>query len=154
MQFKFLSAVRQTALILCMGLTSANVLAQDADVSKMGHGKIRQYLNENGFKTQSGQVVRVGDTIIIGKGSLPDKRFAFIYQSQTAVMSKTSEDGSSKAYLNSSARGRKAIVKAFMSSGMRKGEYSIFAVVGVGEPINYWIELDNAFETGEITRPK
>ncbi len=150
MQFRFQSAIRQAALAICLGLASFHANAQDVDISKMGHGKIRQYYNENGFKTQSGHLVKVGDALTIGKGSMPDKKYAFIYQSQTAVMSKTSEDGSTKAYLNSSARGRKANVKAFMSSGMRKGEYSIFAVVGVGEPVNYWIELDNAIDAGEI----
>ena len=117
----------------------------------MGHGKLRTYLNENGYKTQSGHIVKVGDTLTVSKGSLPDKRYAYIYQSQTAVMSNTAGDGSTKAYLNSNARGRKAIVKAFMTSGMRKGEYSVFAVVGVSEPINYWIELNSAIEDGEIT---
>lgn len=150
MYFKFLPRIRQCAPAVCIGLSSFYAQAQEADISKMGHGKLREYLNEHGYKTENGHIVRVGDTLLIGKGTLPDKRYGYIYQSQTGVFSNTSGDGSTKAYLNSNARGRKAIVKAFMTSGMRKGEYSIFTVVGVGESMNYWIELNSALQDGEI----
>lgn len=126
----------------------------EPDLSKMGHFKLRAYLKENGLKTASGHVVKVGDELILGKGTMPDKRFAFIYQAPTSAITQSSYDGSVKAYLNSSATGRKATVKAFMTSGMKKGNYSIFVVVGVGEPYNYWIELDNAIEAGEVKRPE
>ncbi len=157
MKSKFTLLLKQTGIALSLALLSITAQAQDgqqADISKMGHGKLRNYLKENGFKTQSGAIVHVGDELKIGKGSMPDKKYAFIYQSQTGFGSATSLDGSVKGYLNSSARGRTATVKAFMTSGMRKGEYAIFAVVGVGEPYNYWIELDNGIEAGEITIKK
>ncbi|HEY1009645.1 MAG TPA: hypothetical protein VGE58_06015 [Daejeonella sp.] len=149
-----LIALFRNTILVFFALQPFIVPAQEDDVSKMSHGKLRDYLKEHGLKTSDGHLVNVGDTLYIAKGTMPDKKYAFIYQSQTAVMSKTSEDGSTKAYLNSSAKGRMAIVKAFMTSGMRKGQYSIFTVVGVGEPINYWIELDNAIEAGEIKLTK
>lgn len=145
--FPFVKGIGLAALLACL---STSLHAQDADISKMGHLKLRKYLAENGYKTSDGYLIKVGDTLYLGKGTMPDKRFAFIYQSQVSPLSATSLDGSSKAYLNSSAAGRKAIVKAFMTSGMRKGDYSIFAVVGVAEPVNYWIEINSALEAGEI----
>ena len=152
MTFSFPPLMRHIAMASCMAIsaTAAHAQTEQPDISKMGHFKYRSYLKENGFKTQSGQVVKVGDQLTVLKGSLPDKRYAFIYQSQTGFASGTSMDGSVKAYLNSSAKGRTAVVKSFMTSGMRKGEYAVFAVVGVGEPFNYWVELDNAIDAGEI----
>lgn len=143
----FVKGIGLAALLACL---STSLHAQDADISKMGHFKLRKYLAENGYKTSDGHLIKVGDTLYLGKGTMPDKRFAFIYQSQVSPLSATSLDGSTKAYLNSSAAGRKAIVKAFMTSGMRKGDYSIFAVVGVAEPVNYWIEINSALEAEEI----
>lgn len=155
MQLKFPPLLRGLGLAGCLALFSLTSRAQDEpDLSKMGHFKLRSYLNDNGFKTQSGHIVHVGDTLWLTKGTMPDKRFAFIYQDPTSPVTKTSWDNSQKAYLNSNAAGRKAIVKKFMTSGMRKGEYSITAVVGVAEPVNYWLEIDNAFDAGEISITK
>lgn len=135
------------ALLLAASTISAQ---ENADISKMGHFKLRSYLKENGLKTSTGKTVKVGDELVLGKGTLPDKRFAFIYQAPTSAVSQSSLDMNNKAYLNSSAVGRKAVVKAFMTSGMKKGNYSIYVVVGVSEPVNYWIELESAIEAGEI----
>lgn len=146
--------LRTPVLLFGLLLPAPNTHAQDTDISRMGHFKLRAHLKEHGYKTASGNVIHVGDTLYVGKGTLPDKRYAFIYQSPTGALTQSSLDGSVKAYLQSGARGRKAIVKAFMTSGMRKGEYSIFAVVGVAEPYNYWIEPDNAIEAAEITFKK
>lgn len=155
MQLQFLPLLRGLGVAGCFALSSLTSYAQDEpDLSKMGHLKLRSYLNEHGFKTQSGHVVHVGDTLWLTKGTLPDKRFAFIYQDPTSPVTQTSWDNSQKAYLNSNAAGRRAIVKKFMSSGMRKGEYSITAVVGVGEPVNYWMEIDNAVDAGEASFTK
>ncbi len=150
MQRKFLPFMKGLGLAAVLACLSSVTYAQDADISKMGHFKLRKHLAENGYKTATGQLVKVGDTLYLGKGTMPDRRFAYIYQSQVSPLSATSLDGSSKAYLNSNAAGRKAVVKAFMTSGMRKGDYSIFTVAGVGEPVNYWIELEGALEAGEI----
>ena len=144
-----------TACMLIIGCCTVNARAQeDPDFSRMGHSKTRGWLKENGLKTSTGAVVRIGDTLWVGKGTMPDKRFAFIYQSPTGWGSQSSMDMSVKAYLNSSAVGRRAVVKAFMTSGMRKGEYAIYVVSGLGEMSNYWIELDNAIEAGEIKLEK
>lgn len=151
-----MNILTNTGLALGLAMLTAVIARgqEQTDISKMGHFKLRSYLKENGYKTASGHIIHVGDTLYVGKGSLPDKRYAFIYQSPTGALTQSSLDGSVKAYLQSGARGRKAIVKAFMTSGMRKGEYSIYVVVGVSEPYNYWIEFDSALETGEITFKK
>jgi hypothetical protein len=156
MKLNTLPFIRHFGMTIGFACLSFFALAQSdqPDISKMGHFKLRSYLKDNGFKTQSGHVVKVGDTLWVGKGTMPNKTFAFIYQDQTSPVSKTSWDGSTKGYLNSSATGRRAIVKNFMTSGMRKGEYSIFTVVGVAEPVNYWVELDAAIEAGEISLTK
>lgn len=155
MQLQYLAHLRGLGLAGCLALFSLSSFAQDEpDLSKMGHLKLRSYLNENGFKTQSGHVVHVGDTLWLTKGTMPDKRFAFIYQDPTSPVTQTSWDNSQKAYLNSNAAGRRGIVKKFMTSGMRKGEYSITAVIGVAEPVNYWLEIDNALDAGEISFTK
>lgn len=130
---------------------AATLFAQEtADISKMGHFKLRSYLKENGLKTSTGKLVKVGDELVLGKGTMPDKRFAFVYQAPTSAVSQSSLDMNHKAYMNSGAVGRKAVVKAFMTSGTKKGNYSIYVVVGAGEVANYWIELESAIEAGEV----
>lgn len=127
---------------------------QDADISKMNHSKLRKHLKENGFKTANGTIVNVGDEFILGKGTMTDKRFVFLFQDPTRPFSKSSGDLTEKAYLHSAATGRKATVTSFMTHGMKKGNYSIFVVVNVGEPIPYWVEFDSAVEAGEIKLPE
>lgn len=120
------------------GAQAPDVIAYGASASQV------KALLEDGYTMQSGWTVKPGDTLRLGKGSMPNKSFAFIYESLVALTSSTD-----KVYLNS-GQARVAIVKDIFPYGTKKGGFTIIAKVGIGSLSNYWIEIDNAVESKEI----
>lgn len=113
-----------------------------------------QTLVEKGYTTPSGWTVKPGDELKIGKGSMPNKTFSFIYQSPTGFTSETSGDNySNKRYAGTNMAGKSTKVKSLIAYGNKKTGYTIVARVGFGELVNYWIEIDNAVEGGELIPP-
>lgn len=113
--------------------------------------EIRKQL-EDGYTLSSGWTIKEGDTLKIGKGTMPNKSYAFIYQSPANYFSETSASTYNKRYLLSNGA-KVARVKDIRTYGTKKGGFTIVAVVGVGEIANYWIELDNAVDAGELIPP-
>lgn len=113
-----------------------------------------QALVEKGYTTPSGWTVKPGDELKIGKGSMPNKTFSFIYQSPAGFATETSGDNySNKRYAGTNMAGKSTKVKSLIAYGNKKTGYTIVARVGFGELVNYWIEIDNAVEGGELIPP-
>ncbi|QIP18032.1 SHOCT domain-containing protein [Spirosoma aureum] len=112
-----------------------------------------------GYQTAvTGWVVHTDDTLQLGKGSMPDKRFAFIYESLTSFNYANSANSPNaydrRNYLNSNMSGQRVRVKELLQYGTKRTGYTMIAKVGVGNIVNYWIEIDNAVEAGEILPPE
>ena len=116
--------------------------------------ELTTYVQKNGYVTNSGFTVKAGDELILGKGTLPNKFFAFIYQSPMGYFTETSLDASDRKSLISAFAGKKVKVKRLQSYGTRRTGFNVVAVVGAGDIVNYWIELDQAIEAGEIVVPE
>ena len=116
--------------------------------------ELTTYVQKNGYVTNSGFTVKAGDELILGKGTLPNKFFAFIYQSPVGYFTETSLDASNRKSLISTFAGKKVKVKRLQSYGTRRTGFNVVAVVGAGDIVNYWIELDQAIEAGEIIVPE
>ncbi len=131
----------------------AGMAQQSPDEIKpgMSASEIKKLLND-GYTLASGWTIKEGDTLRLGSGTMPDKRYAFIYQSPLNFFASTSGDNSGKNYLASNGA-RNAIVKEFITYGTKKSGFTIIAKVGVGELSNYWIEIDNAVGAGELSAP-
>lgn len=126
----------------------------------------KKELNTEGYLTKIGWNIKVGDTLTFGKGTLPNNYFAFAYESPTnwgnimgaannGYSTKTSSsDGYNKKYCTSDYRGRDIVVKKFKMLGNKKIGLKAIVVFGVGSNANYWLEVDNAIEEGEIKAPK
>lgn len=126
---------------------------------------LRKELNKGGYKTQIGWHLKVGDTLSFGRGTLPNHYFAFAYDSPVSwsnIMGgsnnsydnkSSSIDGYNKRYVTSDFRNRAVTIKKFQLIGNKKIGLKTIAVVGVGSTTNYWIEIDNAIEDGEIKVP-
>ncbi|MEZ2441070.1 SHOCT domain-containing protein [Chitinophaga sp. RCC_12] len=113
-----------------------------------------QALVEKGYTTPSGWTVKPGDELKIGKGSMPNKTFSFIYQSPAGFATETSGDNySNKRYAGTNMAGKSTKVKSLIAYGNKKTGYTIVARVGFGELVNYWIEIDNAVDGGELIPP-
>jgi hypothetical protein len=106
---------------------------------------------KDGYKTASGWIVKPGDKIKLGKGTMPDKDFAFIYQSRT--MQLLGDASAKKEYLQSNYSNKEATVKKINFVGSKRTGFTPQVVVGVGLLANYWIEIDNAVDAGEIIPP-
>ena len=143
-------------LICLLGL-SVCTLAQDAprpEYAVMKGGELTTHVQANGYVTNVGFTIKAGDELTLGKGTLPNKFFAFIYQSPMGYFSETTFDGSNRKSLTSGFAGKKVKVKRLQSYGTKRTGYNVVAIVGAGDIVNYWIELDQAIEAGEIIVPE
>jgi hypothetical protein len=140
------------ALLLSLCATAQEMLRPE--YASMKGGQLTTYVQANGYVTNVGYTVKAGDELMLGKGTLPNKFFAFIYQSPMGYFSETTIDASTRKSLTSAFAGRKVKVKRLQSYGTKRTGYNVVAVVGAGDIVNYWIELDQAIEAGEIIVPE
>ena len=94
--------------------------------------------------------IKNGDTLVMGKGSLPNKDFAFLYE-QGGPM--TSDFKMIRVYMPSSFTNHNVVVKDIGVSGTKRMGFGVYVVVGIGTLTRYYVELDNAIDAGEITPP-
>jgi hypothetical protein len=152
-----MNAYMKKFLFFCFLALAINASAQDAarpEYASMKGGELTKYVDVNGYVTTVGYTIKAGDELILGKGTLPNKFFAFIYQSPMGYFSETTMDASNRKNLISTFAGKKVKVKRLQSYGTKRTGYNVVAVVGAGDIVNYWIELDQAIEAGEIVVPE
>jgi hypothetical protein len=138
-------------------LLALGAAAQDAprpEYASMRGGELTTHVQSNGYVTNVGYTIKAGDELVLGKGTLPNKFFAFIYQSPMGYFTETSLDASNRKSLQSGFAGKKVKVKRLQSYGTKRTGYNVVAVVGAGDIVNYWIELDQAIEAGEVIVPE
>lgn len=104
---------------------------------------------EDGYTMENGWTIKVGDTLKLGTGTLPTRQFAYIYENPLSMGNIYDKE---KHYLPSNSS-KYAIVKEIFPYGTKKHGFTITAKVGVGEMVNYWIELDNAVAVNELIAP-
>jgi hypothetical protein len=139
---------------LLLSLCAAAQETTRPEYAAMKGGQLTTYVQANGYVSNVGYTVKAGDELILGKGTLPNKFFAFIYQSPMGYFTETTFDASTRKSLTSAFTGRKVKVKRLQSYGTKRTGYNVVAVVGAGDIVNYWIELDQAIEAGEIMVPE
>lgn len=93
----------------------------------------------------NGWVIKVGQNINIGSGTMADKSFAHIATVPNLFSTIPIHLGSAYAGLNLSVK-RIVTVKL-------KGAKKIELVVGGGNVVNYRVQIEQAIETGEILPP-
>ncbi|ANH83546.1 hypothetical protein A8C56_23520 [Niabella ginsenosidivorans] len=111
---------------------------------------------KDGYTLSNGWHIQPGDTLYLGKGTLSNKAFASIYQSKTsfAAMGGTLNDKMNGQNSLKPGQATRVIVKRLQVIGSKRGGYTAIAVVGAGMiGYNYWVELDNAVESGEVKTP-
>lgn len=93
----------------------------------------------------NGIVIKKGDLIKCGIGTMADKSFAYIYTSPYSLGGKMNI-GSSYAGLNLEVKK----INHYVS----KRNDVVYLVVGGGNIVNYWVEIETALKTGEILSPE
>lgn len=101
----------------------------------------------DGYKTASGWIIKEGDKIQTGRGTMPNKSFAYIYNAPGIALDV------SRTPLGATWSSKQATVKKITFSGTKKSGLTPILVVGMGHLNNYWIEIDNAIAAGEIIPP-
>src|SRR4051812_35772125 len=96
-------------LALSIGATAQETARPEYAVMK--GGELTKYVEANGYVTSVGYTVKAGDELTLGKGTLPNKFFAFIYQSPMGYFSETTMDASNRKNLISTFAGKKVKVK-------------------------------------------
>lgn len=144
-------------LSICFAVFSLHASAQEAsrpEYALMKGTELTRHVESNGYVTNVGYSVKAGDELVLGKGTLPNKFFAFIYQSPMGYFSETTLDASNRKNLTSGFAGKNVKIKRLQSYGTKRTGYNVVAIVGAGDIVNYWIELDQAIDAGEIIIPE
>ncbi len=112
-------------------------------------------ITKDGYQTSiPGWVVKNGDTLNLGKGSLPNKDFAFLYENPASFGATTRVNGRVvRNYMINNYAGSKVVLKDLNIFGSKRMGFSVYAIAGVGTFTRYYVELDNAIEAGEILPP-
>ncbi|RAJ05434.1 putative oligomerization/nucleic acid binding protein [Chitinophaga skermanii] len=148
--------MKKTLISLCFLCVIFQAQAQDAPtVIPPGTNATKaQNMIDAAYTTPHGWTVKPGDEIKIGRGTNPNKTFAFIYQSPVGWGTQTSGDNySEKRHGSTSLAGKTVKIKSLIAYGTKKLGYTVVAKIGVGELVNYWIEIDNAVDGGELIPP-
>lgn len=104
---------------------------------------------EAGYQTPvTGWVLRVGDTLQLGRGSRPDKTFAFFSEGPASPSA-----SSAPAHLPASYGGRRVVLTDLRSSGSPATGYGVYGVIDVDGQPPYHTGVDDAIEGGELLPP-
>jgi hypothetical protein len=107
---------------------------------------------QNGYTTKLGWQLKVGDTLQLGIGSRQRQAFNYIYSSPVSFAQVLDSDVPI-TYLDNDYNNQIAIIKRFGAKGKKKIGYKAYAVVGLGELENFWVEIEDAIQHAEVIPP-
>jgi hypothetical protein len=140
--------------LLTINLFQLSILAQDNPTKKVfetrKEGESR--IVENKYVTSTGWTIKLDDEIKLGKGSMPDKTFAFITESPN-VLTYNQYTDYNKSKLQHTYNGRCAKVAKLYVAGNKKTGFYITATIKVGQMNRYMVDIENSIEAGEIEVP-
>jgi hypothetical protein len=136
-------------LALLIALAPAALSAQTIFESRK---EAQSKIEGSQYTTSTGWVIKEGDTIRLGKGTMPDKTFAFITEMPSVLTVQTNVDYS-KNKLGNAYNDRNAIVHNLFVFGSRKTGFYIVAKIKVGQATRYGIDIENAIEAKELHVP-
>jgi len=104
----------------------------------------------------TGKIYRVGDTLLIGTGSMPDGDFKFIRTSATSLFQYYSDKGYQGLVNQANAfprsySGLKFKIIRIDKRGNRRHGYVFYPIIETNGLFRYEVDINNAIKTGEIT---
>ena len=109
-------------------------------------------IKNGSYTSSSGWELKEGQEIQLGRGSMPDKTFAFITEMPNLLTYNEYADYS-KHKLNHSYNGKKANLAGFLVVGTKRSGFTIAARLKVGQLSRYLLDIDNAIEAKEVQVP-
>jgi hypothetical protein len=149
-----LSSMKAIFLLLAICSFQLKTPAQDSTSKKVFESRKEadNRIQDGKFTTSIGWTIKEGDEIKLGKGSMPDKTFAFITESPNVLTYNQYTDyNNSKLQHTYNGRGAK-IAKLYVGGNKKTGFY-ITATIKVGQLSRYMLDIENAIEAGEIEKP-
>ena len=129
--------------VLLLSLACFSVILSDCQTAV-----VPRFENDTLYTT-SGYKIIVGQEIKLGLGTKDNGDFKFITAGKTLLSTPNQRSPS----LRSSASGHTAIVKKIKTEGNSRNGYVYYAIIGVGEPINYACNVESAIAAAEIVVP-
>jgi len=142
--------MNKITLLLCL-IISISGFGQAELEPGTRSGKAHRSVKE-GYTTNLGWELKEGDTLQLGIGSRDRQSFSYIYSSP-ASFAQIMDANQEITYLDNDYNNRIAVIKKFGAKGRKKIGYKAYAVVGIGEFENYWVEIEDAIEYGELIPP-
>jgi hypothetical protein len=142
--------MNKITLLLCL-IISFSGFAQAELEPGTRSGKAHRSVKD-GYTTNLGWELKEGDTLQLGIGSRDRQSFSYIYSSP-ASFAQIMDANQEITYLDNDYNNRIAVIKKFGAKGRKKIGYKAYAVVGIGEFENYWVEIEDAIEYGELIPP-
>jgi hypothetical protein len=106
----------------------------------------------NQYKASNGWTIKRDDEIQLGKGSMPEKTFAFINEMPN-LLTYNQNTNYAAIKLPHTYNGRKVkVLEVTINGGKRMGFY-IVAKIGIGGISRYILDIENAIEANEIVVP-
>jgi hypothetical protein len=140
--------------LLTINLFQLSIQAQESPTKKVFETKKEgeSKIVENKYVTSTGWTIKEGDEVKFGKGSMPDKTFAFITESPSVFTANQYTDYN-KSKLPHTYNGRSARVAKLYVAGDKKTGFYITATIKVGQMNRYMVDIENSIEAGEIEVP-
>ncbi len=138
--------------IICF--TQLSIQAQDSTYKKVFETRkeAESVIKEDKYVTSTGWILREGDEIKLGKGSMPDKTFAFITETPNVLTYNQYKDYN-RIKLQHTYNGRNAKIAQLYVGGNKKTGFFITATLKVGQMSRYMLDIENAIESAEIQVP-
>jgi hypothetical protein len=142
--------------LYAMLIFSSLAKGQAVTADQLKDRSILSQLKANGYQTSiPGWVIKEGDTLQMGRGSMPDKSFAFVYENPSSMTAAYSTRNGMlvKSYLPTRYAGMRLVTKGVGMNGTKRTGFFADALIAVGLPVRYYIELENAINAGEVLPP-
>lgn len=145
------------ALLCLFVLNSTN--AQDPDLYFRDQQLKKQEenpTNPNSIKHSSGFVIKVGEKVKLGRGTMPDGTFKYIRANAASLFSYSGPNANSANSANAlmySYNGLMGEVARIENRGNKRRGYVTYLILKLGLPARYEVDLDNAIQSGEIVIP-
>ncbi|HTE30693.1 MAG TPA: SHOCT domain-containing protein [Chryseolinea sp.] len=128
--------------------------AQDSAFKKVYESRkeAEKVIKSDVYITSLGWVLKEGTDVKLGRGSMPDKTFAFITETPSLLTYNQYTDYD-KHKLQHSYNGREAKLGQLSVAGSKKMGFFIVVKIKVGQLSRYMMDIENAIEAGELEIP-
>lgn len=141
-------------LLLAICSLQLQTSAQDSTSKKVFESRkeANSRIQDGKYTTAIGWTIKEGDEVKLGKGSMPNKTFAFITETPN-VLTYNQYSNYNNSKLQHTYNGRGAKIAKLYVGGNKKSGFYITATIKVGQLSRYMLDIENAIEAGEIERP-